>query len=254
MPSRGERGERRTHQQCLRARVGSVIDARRIGAGVEEDCHQRGRAEREPDQNRGEHLRARAHEAHQDQQRDRPQQVPLLFDRERPRVGEGRRRLERLEVRRAVEDEPPVGYVEQRREAVTADRPELGRLRPHDGVDRDPDQQEEERREQAAGASRPEGLEIDPAGVLALGQQERGDEVAAQDEEHVDAEEAALRPGDLPVVQDHRRDRERAQAVEPGPVAEAGSLSGGSRHGLQGNERPIGLRGGRNGRSRSRSR
>ena len=139
----------------------------------------------------------------------------------------------------AVDDELPVRDVQQARESVAANRRQLARLRPHHGVERDGREHEEQRREQAPGPPRPERGQTDPARGLPLGEQQRGDEVAADHEEDVDAEEAALRPGDLAVVQDHGGHREGAQPVEARAVAEASGFGGGARHGLQGNEHPV---------------
>ena len=77
---------------------------------------------------------------------------------------------------------------------------------------------EVQRRQQAPRPSHPERDEVDRAGLLALGHQQQRDQVAADDEEHLDAEEPAAEPPVVGVVDDHRDDRERAHAVEPGQV------------------------------------
>ncbi len=68
-------------------------------------------------------------------------------------------------------------------------------------------------REEASGPPGPEGLR--PMGpTTALADQEHRDEVAADDEEHLDTEEAARHPARVAVVDDHRNDRKGAQTVE----------------------------------------
>ena len=73
-----------------------------------------------------------------------------------------------------------------------------------------------------AGASRSARGEIAP-GLGALGEQQRRDQVAAEDEEHVDAEEAAGEPAATPRVEEqHAGDRDGAQTVERGDAVEQG--------------------------------
>ena len=85
-------------------------------------------------------------------------------------------------------------------------------------------EQREQRGQQAPGATQVEQSQRDPAGLPALGEEQRRDEVAADDEEHLDAEEPAGRPADLVpadevvVEHDDGEHRDRAQAVEPGQV------------------------------------
>ena len=80
----------------------------------------------------------------------------------------------------------------------------------------------------AARAPEPETLERDASRLAALGEQQRGDQITADDEEHLDAEEAAgceprLVPADEVVVErEDREHRDRAQAVETRQIAERG--------------------------------
>ena len=69
-----------------------------------------------------------------------------------------------------------------------------------------------------ASAPDPESLEVYAAVLPPFRQQQRGDEVAADDEEDLDTQETAREPGELGVVEKHRDDRERAQPVETGHV------------------------------------
>ena len=97
----------------------------------------------------------RAEPAHAEAQGERPQQVELLLDRERPQVLQQRRALERLEVGLLREDLVPVVDVEERGDRVAA--------RPH-GVagqedrrhERGDGDDQERGRQQAARAPEPE--------------------------------------------------------------------------------------------------
>jgi hypothetical protein len=60
--------------------------------------------------------------------------------------------------------------------------------------------------------------EPDPAAALPLGQQQRGDEEAGEDEERVHAEEAAGQPRDA-AVEEQYRGRRRARARRPAPAS-----------------------------------
>src|SRR5262249_45832995 len=84
---------------------------------------------------------------------------------------------------------------------------------------RDHEEQREERGEEPARATHPEGLEIDARRGRPLGQEQRRDEVAGEDEEEIDAEVAAA---EVAVVkQEHADDREATQAVEGREVGDA---------------------------------
>jgi hypothetical protein len=61
----------------------------------------------------------------------------------------------------------------------------------------------QQRRQQSAGTAQPEVGEPDPAALLPLGQQQRGDEEAGEDEERVHPEEAARQPGDAAVEEQY---------------------------------------------------
>jgi hypothetical protein len=70
-----------------------------------------------------------------------------------------------------------------------------------------------------AGAAQPELLQPHTTRALALLDQQRGDEEAGHDEEHLDAEESTVHPREPGVIQHHGRDRDRPQPVEPRLVA-----------------------------------
>ena len=73
------------------------------------------------------------------------------------------------------------------------------------------------------------------AGRLALLEQQPGDQEAAEHEEDVDAQEAALGPGHVGVEQHHGRHGERPEPVELGSIAEGGDAG---RHLFTDGDRP----------------
>ena len=85
------------------------------------------------------------------------------------------------------------------------------------------------RRRRARRAQNAAKLDAPAAGPL--DEQQRRDQVAREDEEHVDAEEAALRPVGAEVVREHREHRDRTQPVECGLVGEVRARRRGRRSG-----------------------
>ena len=152
----------------------------------------------------------------------RPEQVELLLHRQRPQVQEHRRAAELVEVGLVGEDEVPVGDVPERRQGGPAQPRHLAVVE-DDHVGQDHGHHHEERREQAAGAADPEPHQVDRAGGAPLGEQQRGDQVAADHQEDVDAQEAAGQPARPDVVGDDRRHGDRPQPVHPGHVRQTGS-------------------------------
>ena len=138
----------------------------------------------------------------------------MLLDRQRPGQPEQVRPALELEAR------PPAHAVRRGRRApragLAASRPngarEEGEHDRHDG------RHEDERRVEPPQAADVEAAQVEAAGRAVLAQQQRGDEEAAEDEEEVDADEAAGQPGQLlragDVVGEHQRDGDGAQAVE----------------------------------------
>ncbi len=128
---------------------------------------------RPPDEERGE------------QQEQRPDDVELLLDRERPVVLEGGRVVRRGEVVDGVRGEDPVHDVERRADRLP---PRVGpaRVRRERGdADRRHEDDEQRRGQEATRAPGPEFGEPDPGAGLRL-HEVRGDEVAGDDEEDVD--------------------------------------------------------------------
>jgi len=152
-------------------------------------------------------------------------------------VVERRRLAEHVPVADLGEHPLPVGHVAQRGQGVVPEaRPlHLGREPQHQRAHAC--QQHEQGGQQAPGPAGPEAAQPDPAEAVVLGDQQRRDQVAGEDEEQVDAEEAALQP--VEVEDDHHGDRQAPQAVQrrlvaeasrPRPLHPAGSRSCGRRH------------------------
>ena len=177
--------------------------------GREEQRHEQGRAQ--PDGEGGAHPDPAGH-GEQRERHQRPDEVELLLDRERPEVheqlGGGL-----VEVARAGGDLEPVRREGERAdhlapdvdEQVLADEPRDE----HAG-----DDAQHERGQQSPGAAHPELGERDTTGAVVLTDEQRGDEEARDDEEDVDAEEAAGQPRRVEVVDEHTGDRKRAKSVE----------------------------------------
>ena len=155
---------------------------------------------------------------------ERPEQVELLLDGQRPQVLEQRRPAElRRSTSWSAKIEVPVVDVAERRQRWP--RRAAGRPRPG-GTDHVPRSTTTSMAKRAGSSRRARRNQKrpgrwPPVGVP-LGEQQGGDQVAADHEEHVDAEEAARQPGGA-VVGDDRGDGEGPQAVDPGHVRKAGS-------------------------------
>jgi len=103
-----EEGERDPDQEGSRPSVGAVEDAVRIRR-VEQERHQQARRDRSGDHPDQQATMAEA--GHAGREGERPEQVELLLDRQRPEVAEQRRARELLEVGLVAEDQVPVGDV-----------------------------------------------------------------------------------------------------------------------------------------------
>ena len=221
-------GQRGADAHAHRVRVGTEVEAARIGgpghvADERADGHRQCREQRP----------AEGHEPHGarpappvGEQGDRgPEDVELLLHRQRPQVLEHGRAADELEVRGLGEDAQPVRVVEQRAREVAAEpgRAVVGDRRDQQGGH---GQHGEQCGQQPAGPADVEVLEVDPPGAVELDQQQRGDQEAGEDEEHVHAEESARDPGNIRVVEHHGDDRDRAQAVESHEVGQCRTSDG----------------------------
>ena len=137
-----------------------------------------------------------------EQQQERPDDVELLLDRERPEVVERAFGFEAGEVGDVGEDLLPVVDVEDRRDDALAELVRLGGAEDRHPGD-DDRQHHEEGRQQAAGAGEPEGGQLDPTAGVQLRQEDVADQVAAEGEEDADAEHAAGGPVETKVEGDY---------------------------------------------------
>ena len=153
----------------------------------------------------------------------RPEQVELLLHRQRPQVAQRGERPGRG-VPLADEDLVPVAAVQQPADEVAAGAPERVALEQRH-VHGQAGEQQEHGRQQAAGTTQPELAEGDAPGALVLGDQQQRDQVAADHEEDLDAEEPAAQPLVVGVVDHHADHGQGAQAVEPGQVRHAADLT-----------------------------
>ncbi len=204
-----------------RAGVGAVVHPRRVAPRRVEHLRQHVRRDRAETHGQRQRLAPAAAERHQHDHDDGPQEVELLLHRQRPHVAQRRGAHEVVEVRLPRRDQVPVLDVEDRRQHVAPElrQPLAHEQRPHDDDDGD---HGHERREQAPGPTLPEPRQRHRARRRLLAEEQLGDEVAADGEEDLHAEEPAGHPGDTGVVQEHGRDRDPAQAVEAGHVRQAG--------------------------------
>ncbi|CPU65876.1 Uncharacterised protein [Mycobacteroides abscessus] len=146
-------------------------------------------------------------------EQQRPQEVELLLDAERPVVLEEGRGLRLLEVLRPLVGEEEVRHVRCGRERVHGSVAHADRSERERGDDHRGDQHGERGREDPAGATRVELREPDPALRLERPQEMARDEEARDHEEDVHADVAARQPRHARVVEHHGHHRDGAQAL-----------------------------------------
>ena len=213
--------EQRARHELVGPGVGAVVRAVRI-AVAQRQCPQR-RGERDQGDDRGHDdvppARFEAAGAPREgTQRQRPDEVELLFDRERPELEHRVARDVGAEIAGRVVDEVPVRDVQERR-LERADRVgHLQRRRDRDVDERRHDQGHERGGQQSPEPPRIEACQPDPAGSEQVPQEQLGHEVARQDEEDVDPDVAAGERTGSGVEQDDEVDGDGAQAVEVGAV------------------------------------
>ena len=161
LPRVPEERQAAAEHQAADAGVRPVVDERRVGRVVQQR-HQHGRGEREGQHGDEQPVRPLAEQHQEAGQGQRPQQVELLLDGQRPQVAQQRRPLELVEVGRAAQDEVPVHRVGEGGEEVAL---EAGQLLPdeQDADQGDGEQQCEHRGQQPAGPAEPEVLQPDGA-------------------------------------------------------------------------------------------
>ena len=209
-------GQRRSDEEGEDPGVGPVVDPGGIATGRVEDGHLDGRGGSQP---QGQQHPGPLHvdPAEPDQQDQRPDQVELLLDGQRPEVPERRRRTELGEVGDVLEDEPPVAGVEDPGQDIAAHGGELVPVEqggPPDGHEH----HHEEGRQQTSGPADPEVLQPDPLVTSVLGHQKVGDEITGEDEEDLHAEEPAEGPPEIQVIGDDRQHGDGPDAVQSGEV------------------------------------
>ena len=190
---------------------------------MREQREQQGRHQR-GDRHRGEHALA-AELAQPEHQEERPREVVLLLDRERPEVLQqlGPPRLG--DVRAVGDHLPPVARVRQRGEGVGAQRAD--RVGQEEQRVRDDDrEQREQRGQEAAGAAQVERPQRDAA---CLARSLSSSEVmryplttknTSTPRNPPGAQPTSWPPIEIVVEHDDGQDRDRAQSVEAGQVPE----------------------------------
>ena len=137
----------------------------------------------------------------------RPNEVELLLDGQRPAVVQPRHVIAEERLR-------PVRRVAQRQGEIGAGKGLAERRLRH----RHHGAGQEQRRRQPQEAPRVEVPEIDRARPLPLGAQDGRDEEAAQDEKNVHPHPAAAEPGHAAMRAEHDADRDRAQTIQGGVI------------------------------------
>ncbi len=220
--------ERRPDQQPRGMGIRAVVETRRIDVRRVEDRHPERRPDRQADRDRE---RATSTEDRQpEHEEERPEDVELLLHGQRPEMLEQRRPRRILEVRVLADDQEPVRDVGPGRQRIGA---ETGHVVGQDD-DRERDHghdQRADRREEPPGPAPPEVSDVESACPGVLAQQEARDQVAADHEEQVDAEESARQQVRIQVVGEHGDDRERTQSIEPGQVGQRPRRTGLRRRG-----------------------
>ena len=216
---RPEGADERLEQPGVCPHVGTLD-----GIGREHDRHHDRRGE---DPRDGEHADTRAgaseHRGHTREQ-ERPQQVELLLDRQRPRVLQWTLEARVREVAAGV-DEPPVRHIGDRRKEVTPERCPFRERGDEPRHERHDEQQQGERRQQASSTSGPECPERDAAGPLHLADQQRRDQEPGEHEEHVHAQVSGPEPRHSDVEQHDQDDRDGAHAIEGYDVPHGAGLA-----------------------------
>ena len=217
----GDKGHPGAQQQREHAGVGAVVHAAGVGGGVVEHHHGDGGDGGEAQDHAARVGLAHVHRHHGEQQR-RPNKIELFLDGKRPKVRERRGVAQGVKVRNVLHDLPPVIKEQQRRQDVGAHLGEHHMVKDsaqcaghhHDGYHGG---------EQATDAADPEALEIDTTGLCDFVEEQARDQVSREHKEDRDAEQAALSPREVEVIEHHRDNGERAKAVEGGDVARFGT-------------------------------
>ena len=215
-PRPRQRGaDRERHHPHIGTEVGAVGGSRRVGAHRPAPCHRDGDDRRDA---RGHRPPPEASVTQEEDEYEWPDDVELLLDREAPEVADRRRRGERADVP-AVADLVPVGHLCERGAdlggecSLAVGPPDAEDRGDGDGGEGAPGQWP-----QSSGSAPPERPERDPSRPVVFADQQRGDEVAGEDEEEVDPDEAAGEDVGVGVVDDDGEHSDRSEAVQPRPA------------------------------------
>ena len=217
----GDKGHPGTQQQREHAGVGAVVQAAGVGGRVVKHHHGEGRYRGKAQNHAARVGLAHMHGYHGKQQW-RPNQVELFLDGKRPKVRERRGVAQSIEVRDVLGNLPPVVEEQQRRQDVGAHLGEHHVVK--DGTQRaGHEHYRYHGGDQATDAANPEALKVDVAGLSDFVEQQARDQIARKHKEDRNAEQAALSPREVEVIEHHRDDGERAQTVEGGDIARFGT-------------------------------
>ncbi len=162
-----------------------------------------------------------------EQQEQRKQDVELFLDGERPRVQQRHLLRRAPEVTRLLPEQEIRGEEARRQHALGVVR-EIRRQQEPRSEHRDHEQHREQRRQQPAHAPLVEVCEREPARIDFVADQAR-DQEPRDDEEHVDADEAAREGADARVKQHDGNDRDRPEPVDVGTVVVHSAMAGPTR-------------------------
>jgi len=205
-----EQGKRGAEQDRPDARLGAQVRRVDTEAGVHdggEDHRHNGQPGCEPRQQFGTPPPVQKYRRHQ-----RPHQVELLLDRERPQVVQRCRGDIDVPVPDMGQHVVPVRPIDQRRASLPHRLAVQARTIQEMHPDQHGEQQHDDRRCKAPHAPRPKPSQLEPAGALLLAYEQPGNEVTRQDEEQIDAEKPTRQVA--VVVCEHNRDRHRPQAIQ----------------------------------------
>lgn len=214
-------GKGAAEEQAVEAGVRAVAGARMMAAAVVEVDHLPVMHEQHPPH---EHQRGEAHEhdelmpairqqLSQPEVEQREEQIEVLLHRERPHD------LRACGLKAAVN----LPHIRDEARLRRHGRPTEAALHPAlRRQQRDDSQHQIERWKDAQGASQVEVAQVHPAGAFTLHPHQRGDEVAAEEEEHRHPKQPRHDMREPRVTQEHDPDRDRSQAVEGRDLEETG--------------------------------
>ena len=154
---------------------------------------------------------------HDEHDQDRPAQVELLLDRERPEVLQRGGRIPLVEILGAFHGEPVVEAIERGEDPVDGDRPDLQGRGPDASSDHGGHHDRHGRGQQPANPAGVEGGQRPDAVLADRLQQQARDQETGDHEEDVDADEPSVYAEQIGVVQHHGQHREGPQPLDVRP-------------------------------------